>query len=402
MPHSWLECDSCKSRFDIMPLFFGCPVCTEQRRRRPLEMKYDARTLNADHAQSGLWRWKNLLPPVEPQHRLSLGEGGTPLLSIAMQSSRANVYLKNETSNPTWSWKDRPNAVSVSMARQLGFARVVAKSTGNHGNSMAAYAARGGLQSTVLCNRDAPKLQLALMSGYGARVIRGGNQDAILSELVRRQNYFPCTILCPQSGVSNPYGIEGFKTIAFEIVDALDGRAPDRVFVPVGSGDGIYGIWKGFRELAERKIIPFPPRMIGCQAEGANSASIAWRGRQRKVEALPSVRTVALSVAELATGNHALRAVYESDGSIMEESDGSILQAAKDLRKRGLALEPASSLSFACAHTSQGGEGETWVLIGSGSAAKWPETLLQGFEVPSELPDDITDLPDLVPTPEQT
>ncbi len=108
-------------------------------------------------------------------------------------------------------------------------------------------------------------LQLALMESFGARVILGGSQDKIISRLVASQAWFPATILCPQAGYSNPFGVEGFKTIAFEKVDALGGYAPDRVYVPAGSGDGTYGVWKGFRELAELKVISSTPRMIACQ-----------------------------------------------------------------------------------------------------------------------------------------
>ena len=129
------------------------------------------------------------------------------------------LLLKNETLNPTWSWKDRPACISISMAKQLGFARVAAISTGNHGSSTAAYAAAAGLACVILCHPDVSILQCAFMTAYGARVVRGGNQEALLKNLLDREGYFPCTILCPRAGYSNPYGIEGFKTIAFEIYE---------------------------------------------------------------------------------------------------------------------------------------------------------------------------------------
>jgi threonine synthase len=269
----------------------------------------------------------------------------------------------------------------------------VAKSTGNHGNSMAAYAAVTQLESAVVCNRDTPLLQLALMSGYGARIIRGGRQDEILLDMVREHSYFPCTILWPQAGISNPFGVEGFKTIAFEIVRQLGGKTPDRVFIPVGSGDGVYGIWKGFRELHERGLIAAAPRIVGCQPEGANSAAIAWRSGAQTVTALAEVETGALSVAELATGDHALRAIFESGGSMMEVSEAEILRARRDLLRHGFALELASALPYACASALQGErEGETWVLIGSGAAVKWPESFTNGFRTPTEASSETTTL----------
>ncbi len=302
----------------------------------------------------GVWRWAGLLPAVELDQRVTLHEGSTPFVPIDLPGVNARVFLKNETSNPTWSWKDRPNAVSISMARQFGFQRVIASSTGNHGNSASAYASAAGLDATILCNPGTSELQLALMQSFGARVVLGGCQDRMINRLVAAQSHFPCTILCPRAGHSNPFGIEGFKTIAFEIVDSLGGSAPDRVFVPAGSGDGTYGIWKGFRELAERKQISAAPRIVACQAQGANSALRAWKMGRNHVEALPEVHTDALSVAELATGDHALRAVYESRGEFREASETEIAGAAKALRHLGFAARAGFGFTLClCASVSE-------------------------------------------------
>ena len=387
MSECWLYCDVCEACLPFEARFFGCPTCRERGKWAPLEMRYENTQVKPTADESGVWRWRDLLPPVEPRKRISLGEGGTCLLPLSSDSMGPRLLLKNETTNPTWSWKDRPNSVSVSVARHFGFKRITAKSTGNHGNSVAAYGAAGGLSSVIFCHEGAPALQLALMEAYGARVVRGGMQDEMLLRLVIDDGYFPCTILCPRAGYTNPYGVEGFKTIAFEICEKLDWMAPDRVFVPVGSGDGVYGIWKGFRELAERRKIAKAPRMVGCQAAGANSAYLAWRGRSRHVRPLSSIATVALSVGELVTGDHALRAIYESEGCMMVATDAEILQAAQGLMRKGLALEPASALGFACAGRVADSEnqGETWVVIGSGAAIKWPDGLLRNYQLPAML-----------------
>ena len=347
-------------------------------------MRYSAPFINSAPGEAGIWRWKTLLPPMAPENRLSLGEGSTSLLPVRAENRGPRLYIKNETSNPTWSWKDRPNSVSVSMARQFGFRQVVAKSTGNHGNAVAAYATVGGLSSVIFCHEQAPALQLALMQGYGARVLRGAEQDEAVLKMITDHEYFPCTILCPRAGYTNPFGVEGFKTIAFEICEALNWSAPDRVFVPVGSGDGIYGVWKGFRELAERRQISQTPRMTGCQAAGADSAYRAWRRNSRMAEELSSISTAALSVGELVTGDHALRAVYESEGSMMISSEEEIQSAFRRLQRKGLALEPSSALAFACAEEAmkETADGETWVVIGSGAAVKWPDTLLRDYNPP--------------------
>jgi threonine synthase len=225
------------------------------------------------------------------------------------------------------------------------------------------------------------------MQGYGARVIRGGNQDAMLRKMIAEERYFPCTILWPLAGYSNPFGVEGFKTIAFEICEQLGWSAPDRVFVPVGSGDGIYGIWKGFRELAERGRIESTPRVIACQAAGADSLFRAWMANRRQIDPLETISTEALSVGEFETGGHALRAVYESDGAVLIASEAEIIAASRTLQKNGLAMELASALAFACAEkaAATAGDDESWVVIGSGSAVKWPANLMKNYHRPPLL-----------------
>ena len=380
-------------------MFYGCPACRAIGRVAPLEVACDlgAATLSANHREAlGLWRWSSLLPRVRTESRVSLGEGATPLLPIACGRDGLRVLLKNETANPTWSWKDRPNCVSVSMAREFGFRRTVAISTGNHGCAAAAYSAAATANCVVFCHAGAPESQLALMISYGARVIRGGDQEKLLKQLLERGDHYPCSIFCPRAGYSNPFGIEGFKTIAFELYEQLDHSVPDRVFVPAGSGDGIYGVWKGFRELHKLGWITNAPRMIACQAFGADSAFRAFQKKSHHAEALDSTSTVALSIAERIIGDHALRAVYESDGSVLTCSDEEILEAQRVLMRQGFALEPASAAAVACLQqvASEWSRGETWVVIGSGAAVKWG-TVSANFEMPRLLGPDVADIADL-------
>jgi len=336
----------------------------------------------------GIWRWRSHLPSIPLESRVTLHEGSTSLLPIH-QNERVDreagpmVYLKNETTNPTWSWKDRANAISVSMAKHFGFAHVIAISTGNHGNAMAAMATAGGLKATVLCNVKAPPMQLALMQAYGARVVRGGNSEAMVLDVIKRGDCFPCTTLSLHAAYSNPFGIEGFKTIAFEIFQQL-GQVPSRVFVGVGSGDGIYGIWKGFRELRECGLTDSVPLIIGCQTVGANSLVRAFKKGTGTITPLRSLNTVASSLAELATGRHALRAVYDSGGEALEVTDKAALNAMHWMARRGIALEPSSAVPLACLFKARasGNASEKWVFIGSGAAPKWPEDVLRGFTLP--------------------
>ncbi len=387
---AWLQCTACSSRFEIGPLFYACPTCRAAGKTAPLEVAYDLAAMASpvrDDTTPGLWRWNHLLPPIDKSSRVSLGEANTPLLPVTTGAGGLKVLLKNETANPTWSWKDRPNCVSVSMARAFNFTRTAAISTGNHGCAASAYSAAAAMKCTVFCHAGAPPAQLALMASYGARVVRGGDQEGLFHQLLLRGGTYPCSIFCPRPGYANPFGIEGFKTIAFEIFEQLNHAVPDRVFVPTGSGDGIYGVWKGFRELRDLGLTAKAPRMIACQASGADSVFRAFQRKSQHAEVLDSASTVALSIAERVTGDHALRAVYQSGGSVITCSDAEILDASRVLRHQGLALEPASAAALACAQkvASEKTAGETWVVIGSGSAVKWGN-IAEGFEMPPILP----------------
>jgi len=395
----YLECVACSGRFDIGPMFSGCPLCRAKGKMAPLEVAYDSDAATQPTNQregSGIWRWSSLLPPVRTESRVSLGEGATPLLPVACGRDGLRVLLKNETANPTWSWKDRPNCVSASMAREFGFRRTVAISTGNHGCAAAAYSAAAGANCVVFCHAGAPASQLALMLSYGARVIRGGDQEKLLKQLLDRGDYYPCSIYCPRAGYANPFGIEGFKTIAFELYEQLDHSVPDRVFVPAGSGDGIYGVWKGFRELHKLGWVANTPRMIACQASGADSAFRAFQRNSRHAELLDSTSTAALSIAERIIGDHALRAVYESGGSVLTCSDEKIFEAQRLLMRQGFALEPASAAALAGLQqvASEWSPGESWVVIGSGAAVKWG-TVAANFEMPRLWGPDVADVAEL-------
>lgn len=382
----WLECVVCGAQQELRPIFGGCPECARAGRKAPLEVRYDysrAAGQIPGAGSPGIWRWSALLPAGDASI-VSLHEGNTPLVKLTNESG--TLLLKNETVNPTWSYKDRANSVSVSMARQFGFGNVAAISTGNHGNAAAAYAASAGMRCVVFCHEDAPDLQMALMQTYGATVFRGGNPDAVMRTIIERGDWFPCSTLCPRAGYSNPYGIEGFKTVAYEIVEQLGGRAPHRVYVPVGSGDGFYGIWKGFVELQRMGRLEQLPKMFACQAQGANPYVRAFREKKPRLETLASAHSIALSIAEPVGGEAALKAIYDSGGAAVEASDAVILKAARSIAQEGFALEPASAAAVACARAQSPEQGdEIWVSIGTGAAVKWPGALCEGFVRPQKL-----------------
>ncbi|MEW5979501.1 MAG: pyridoxal-phosphate dependent enzyme [Acidobacteriota bacterium] len=388
----WLQCLVCSAHYDLSPLWSGCPACLDQGKSSALEVRYDYASVTdfgPDEGAAGIWRWHRLLPAMHRHHPVSLKEGATPLCPVSCPAGLATIWLKNESVNPTWSYKDRANSVNISVARNLGFEKVAVVSTGNHGNAAAAYASAAGLRAAVLCHRDVSMLQASLMRLYGARVLRGGNRSAMLNRLIRSGSWFPCCVIGPLDGSSNPFGVEGLKTIAFEIFFQLGRRVPDRVFVPAGSGDGLYGIWKGFVELQKLGLCDRLPRMFACQAEGAAAYVRSFSKGLRHVEPVENPQTIALSIAEEQGGRPALLALYDSQGGALACSDREIIQSAGELARAGYALEPASAAALACARKEPASSSdENWVLIGTGAYAKWPETLNGQFEtIPALEPD---------------
>ena len=384
----WLECIVCGTKYALQPLLNGCPTCASAGIKAPLEVRYHfvRNGIIEGTAAQGLWRWSSLLPPIPECAVVSLGEGATPLRPLDDKGPGA-LYLKNETANPTWSWKDRSISVSVSLARAFGFQRVAAVSTGNHGVAASAYAAAAGCECLIFCHQDAPELQTALMQYYGARVLRGGRREQMLTRLVAMGGWFPASVYCPRDGCANPFGVEGFKTIAFEIFEQLGNRLPDSVFVPCGSGDGLYGIFKGFLELRDIGVTDRIPRMFLCQAAAVAPYVEAFRAKLQRVPRVVPQPTAALSIAEPIGGDQALRAVYQSDGEAVAASEQEIADAIRNAALRGYAIEPASAAALACAQRLGAGAGSIRVVIATGAAVKWPDNVIQRGVQPTLLPE---------------
>lgn len=335
-----------------------------------------------DSVSGSIWSYRSRLPLEDTDAIVTLGEGGTPLCDIPSLSKLVGLhqlYLKNESANPTWSYKDRGNTVAISVARQLGFKKVVAVSTGNHGASVAAYSAAAGLQCVVLCHEEVSPTLVRLIRLYGGEAIVGGDRDLLLSTLVKQGDWFPAVTITPFQEVCSPYGVEGFKTIAYEIFEQLGRTLPDCVFVPVGSGDGCYGIWKGFCELRLLGLAQSVPRIYACQAEGCNPLVRSFMAGSRDVETVDHATTMALSIREPTSSPLALRAIYDSEGEAVDCSEAEIEDMWKSIGRAGLFVEPASAVAVACARklvrVGRIKAHEKTVCVLTGAGIKWPEFL---------------------------
>jgi threonine synthase len=283
-----------------------------------------------------------MLPGPEHAAPVSIGEGDTPLVvspRLAAAFGR-RVLWKNETINPTLSHKDRYQSVAATMARELGYRGLAGTSTGNHGVAAAAYASVAGLRSIMFYPPEMSTAFLHLTGIYGGQAaVTGWDARSVMLDRILASPGW-----CPVDG-RNPFGIEGYKTIAYEIVRDLGG-APDLFLCPVGSGKLLTGVWRGFQDLVALGLIDALPRIIACQANGVDVLTRPLAEGLHQVP-LREVHTVALSTREPTADDRVLSALRASGGRVVTVSEGQIMGATRDLGREGIAAEPASAITAA-------------------------------------------------------
>jgi threonine synthase len=392
-PHvAGLGCTACGARIPLGPAFEGCRACAARGAAGALEVIYadgafDSRLLDLWASRSGgVWRFRELLPLPSSAEPITLEEGGTPLVRLEADGP-ARIWLKDETRNPTGAFKDRFHTVSLSMARALGYRKVTASTTGNHGTSMAAYAAKGRLACLAFCDPRAPRLQRDLMQALGARVAVLPARRDHLAWLVRERGWYPSTYMTPMP-VSTPFGVEGYKTIGHEVYFQLGRRFPSRLLAPTAIGDVLYGPWKGFRELARLGAAGRLPRMVAVQAAGCDPIVRGFQAGASVVPVHPSPDTIALSIGDETAGPITLQTLRESDGEAVAVTDDAIVSAMRALARQAIVVEPSSAATVAAALAMAAdgrlGSGEDVVCILTGAGAKWPDEVAR-IASPAEL-----------------
>jgi threonine synthase len=371
----------------VGPLYAGCPRCRGEGRDGPLdyEVALEGAALDGFRAAvgapvgHGVWRYGSVLPDVgEP---LSLDEGGSPLTLLRRASEELGIrlYVKNETVNPTWSFKDRFAAVAVSVARHQGSVKVFCASTGNFGEAVAAYAAAAGLRCVILCAPTASPLMRRVMRLHGAEVVtvpKEGRPE-LMRRLAEDWGWTPVLAGDPEP-LGNPFGMIGYRTIAYEIVSQL-GAAPDTVLVPVGGGDCLFGVWRGFGDLQAAGLAARLPRMVGCQTHAAAPLARAVEAGLDHIPVVPEGESAAVSIVEGRCGLHALRAVRDSGGTALVCAEDELSGAARWLARQGILPETASAAAVAGAlalhRRGYFPPGAAVVCVVTGTGVKWPDTL---------------------------
>lgn len=333
-----------------------------------------------------LHEYKDFLPVNENTPMLSLNEGNTPLIRLETLSEKwgVDLYVKVEGANPTGSFKDRGMVMAVAKAKEEGSKTIICASTGNTSAAAAAYGSRAGLRSIIVIPEGKIALgKLAQAVMYGAEIFEiQGNFDDALTIVRKISEVEPITLV----NSVNPYRIEGQKTAAFEICDAL-GKAPDVLAIPVGNAGNITAYWKGFKEYDEKKQTGLP-QMRGFEAEGA--AAIV----RNEVIANPETIATAIRIGNPASWKQAVDAANSSNGAIDYVTDEEILEAYQLLaRTEGVFAEPASCASIAgLMKQLKSGEiqkGAQIVCVLTGNGLKDPTTAMNTISVkPTVLPND--------------
>jgi len=322
-------------------------------------------------------RYREYLPVTESTPVITLNEGNTPLIKADNLAKKiglnANVYLKFDGCNPTGSFKDRGMTMAVSKAKESGTEAIICASTGNTSASAAAYGAKAGLRTLVLIPDGyiaLGKLSQAMM--YGAEIIAiQGNFDVALEFVRKISDTQPITLV----NSVNPFRIEGQKTGAFEVCDAL-GKAPDYHFIPVGNAGNITAYWKGYTEFYNLGKIKSLPKMMGYEAEG--SAAIVRGERIMNPETLAT----AIRIGNPASWDKAVAARDESNGKIGCVSDEKIVEAYKLIAStEGIFAEPASAASVAgliqAKEQNLVKEGSDIVCVLTGNGLKDPDNAIK-------------------------
>jgi len=347
-----MVCVKCGRMYPLDSYSFRCFNCNE-----PIHVTYDYEALKNSLTKDSfrnrffnVWRYKELLP-VKGDRVVSLFEGGTPLVKssrIGGLFGLKNLYFKDESRNPTGSFKDRGSSVGVSKALEVGAGIVGCASTGNMASSLSAYAAKAGLNCVVLVPRNTPTEKIMQTLYYDSLVF---SVDLPYPELYKLSFEAALNHGLYLVHSDSPMRIEGQKTIAYEICEQLNWDAPDVIIVPTSSGGNFSAIWKGFKEFYDIGFIDKLPRMICVQSSGCAPIVEAFKSGG-DLKPWKNVNTIAHSISNpnpsLASGNFVLKILRENNGYAISVSDREISEAQRILAvSEGLFVEPASSTSIA-------------------------------------------------------
>ncbi|HMD78506.1 MAG TPA: threonine synthase [Nitrososphaerales archaeon] len=393
-----LVCSKCGTRYDPAE----SPIMCRRNDLGRLDIEYDygrvseklTRASLKTRTERDVWRYEELMP-VNKNFGIRLGEGSTPLIHAKRLGERLgmkNLFLKDETRNPTASFKDRAMAVGSAKAVELKKKDVAIASSGNAAASLAAYSAAAGMKCHAFIPPDAAAGKTAQLLLYGATITRceqvKEGEDATVQAMltaVKTHGYYPC----PSFGPFNPYQVEGPKTMAYESFEQMEWEELDAILVPTGSGCLLTGIWKGVRDFKEIGLLKQYPRLVAVQPTG-NQALVKAIQKGIRIDQLvpePYPSSVAGGLLDPYPwdGDAAMEGVSKTGGTGVSVGDGEILQSVRDLAAyEGIFAEPSGAAGLAGLRKllSAGSidREETVVVLVTGSGLKEPDRVIEMFE----------------------
>ena len=327
-----------------------------------------------------LWRYREALPISRDQDILSFDEGFTPLVPVDFDGRR--VWIKQDHLFPTGSYKDRGASVLMSKVQELGISRVVEDSSGNAGCAIAAYSARGGIQSEIFVPQNSSPGKLAQIEAYGAvlKKIPGSREETARAVWTAAQKDYYA------SHSWNPFFFHGTKTFAFEVWEQLGWKAPDTVIVPVGNGTLLLGASIGFAELLEAGMIRETPRIIGVQSVHCAPLAKAFQEGLKEIPKIQPQDTLAegIAIAEPARGKQIIEAVKKSGGLFISVPDREVKSALRLVSRKGFYIEPTAAATVAgvLQYLKNSDPEEIIVSVFTGHGLKATEKMLKILEEP--------------------
>lgn len=377
-----LSCSSCGKEYSLHNLMDYAHCCN-----KPLLVEYNLdgsfRKENLKERPLNMWRYEEVLPVLDPKHRVSLGEGMSPILKLDRVGSEygfEHLYLKDEGLNPTGSFKSRGLSMAISKAKELGVEECVIPTAGNAGGAMSAYCARAGIKATVLMPDITPKVFQEECELYGAEVILvDGLIDKcgeLAKEIEERTGAFNMSTL------KEPYRIEGKKTMGYEIAEQWNWELPDVIVYPTGGGTGLIGIWKAFKEMIELGWISEEdlPKMVVVQTKNCSPMVSYVHGKPIDDTQFKKSIANGLAVPKAFGKDLIKQVVEESGGYALAIDEQKIREGTLEIgRKEGISIAPEGGAIWeAVKQLKEEGKvlsNDKIVLLNTGNALKYLENL---------------------------
>lgn len=381
---SQLACSQCGKVYSAFELQTFSPCC-----RQPLVAEYNLaeapRKTVLYNRPATMWRYKEVLPIFEEENIVSLGEGMTPILELKRlqaQYELPNLLLKDESKNPTGSFKARGLSAAVSKAKEFGVHTCIIPTAGNAGGALAAYCAKAGMKAIVVMPRHTPQVFKDECDLYGAELIL---VDGLISDCAKKVAQLKESINCFDiSTMKEPYRLEGKKTMGYEIAEQFNWTLPDVILYPTGGGTGLIGMWKAFKEMQQLGWIGDKlPRLYAIQAENCQPVVQTWKGLQPNAKNYIGKPSLAngLAVPNPFAENMILQAMSQSKGQPLAVADADMVAAVKEIaREEGLIIAPEGGALWKgllqLVNDGAVQRAEKILLLNTGSGYKYLENIL--------------------------